>query len=88
MFLDAKYQIWSSFNADYSTHTALALAFIVFFGFKNKLVMCTSILSFICYCILMLYQQYHTIIDIASTSLALTPFFYWLQVKAKNSKLN
>lgn len=88
MFLDVKYQIWSSFNADYSTHTALALVFIVFFGFKNKFVMCTSIFSFISYCILMLYQKYHTFIDIASTSLTLTPLFYWLQAKANNSKFS
>jgi len=75
--LDVQFKIWEGFGSDYSTHTAVCLALL--------LVLCHAvgyiklfIGLFVVYFILMLYQEYHTVLDIVSTSLALAPLFVGL----------
>lgn len=84
MILDKKLNIWSIFGLDYSTHTAFALATLLFLSFtlrKYWLLWCSIL---ICYSVLMLYQGYHTIGDISTTALAVgslivAPYFLLLR---------
>jgi hypothetical protein len=82
MVLDNVFRIWPAFELDYSTHTALSLVFVVYLSSKNKTLLALSILSFLFYVLLMIYQKYHTIEDIISTSVVLKPIF-WLLMHRK-----
>lgn len=88
MFLDIQFNIWSVFESDYSTHSALSLAFVSYFLLKNKAQRIIAVTSLIGYFVLMIYQQYHTITDVLSTSLFLLPFFLFFQIKAQYSRIN
>lgn len=84
MALDNFFSIWQSFALDYSTHTALALALVLtLFNTKvtNKVWRPTLITSFVAYAALMLYQEYHTLADILSTTIVLAPGLYFLTKK-------
>lgn len=78
MYFDNTFNIWPAFHLDYSTHTALALVFVVYLSSKSKTFFVWSALSFIVYVLLMLYQNYHTVADIASTTVVLLPMFWLL----------
>jgi hypothetical protein len=69
MFLDEHMQIWASFGSDYSTHTAVALVFIFALSRQWRSFRIALWASFVAYAALMLYQRYHTLLDIASTAL-------------------
>jgi hypothetical protein len=86
MFLDIRFNIWPAFESDYSTHTALSLVFVSYFLLRSKVQMCIAVTSLIAYFILMVYQQYHTVTDIISTSLVLLPLFLLFQVKGQRVK--
>jgi len=79
MFADIALSIWPSFGADYSTHTALALVFVCYFLLKNMMYRILATLSLIAYFALMMYQQYHTLLDILSTTLVIMPVLLLLQ---------
>ena len=67
LFIDNKIKIWESFGSDYSTHTAFAIAVCVSISVIkkwNKWLLFVILL----YALAMLYQRYHTILDIFSTS--------------------
>lgn len=92
MFLDNAFKIWPGFGLDYSTHTALSLVFVVYLSAKNKTLLLGSVFSFVLYVLLMLYQGYHTVADIFSTSVVLLPILWILfhreiLVKAANKAL-
>ena len=78
MFLDSAFKIWPIFGLDYSTHTALSLVFVVYLSSKSKTLLVLSALSFLLYALLMIYQKYHTLADIVSTSVILIPIFWAL----------
>jgi hypothetical protein len=67
MFVDRRWNVWSAFGLDYSTHTALSLGLVIFLSFSAPrwIVLWTG--SFAGYVLLMLYQRYHSISDIATT---------------------
>lgn len=67
MFLDGRFEIWSTFGLDYSTHTAVALGLTTFVAINNPKLTTIWFGSLIAYVLLMLYQQYHTVADIAVT---------------------
>jgi len=73
-FIDKQLNIWSSLGLDYSTHTAFSVAIVFFVLFKD--IKIYIIISFICYIALMLFQKYHTISDILTTVLAISPLMY------------
>jgi len=75
MMFDNSFKVWPVFDLDYSTHTALSLVFVVYLSSKNKALLVLSVLSFSLYVLLMIYQNYHTIADIVSTSVVLIPVF-------------
>jgi len=79
MALDNHFRIWPSFGLDYSTHTALSLVFVIYLSSKSMPLLVFSLLSFLFYVLLMLYQEYHTLADIISTSaILLLPFWVLL----------
>ncbi|PCK06961.1 MAG: hypothetical protein COA42_16740 [Alteromonadaceae bacterium] len=83
MFLDNATQLWHAFNLDYSTHSSVALAFIMFHLHKRKLVTPPAIGiigSLLAYYLLEIYQQYHSAADILSTVIIIAPLIllgYW-----------
>lgn len=88
MFVDIALNLWPYFGSDYSTHTAIALVFVSYFSLKSKPQMMAAIVSLVAYFALMVYQQYHTVLDILSTSLIMLPVLLWLQLLGhKNSRL-
>lgn len=70
MGLDLALTIWGRWGADYSTHTAFALAFVLFLA-RNSLAAVLWGLSLVLYAILMILLGYHTLADILSTALVL-----------------
>jgi hypothetical protein len=70
MFLDRSLNIWPAFGWDYSTHGAVAIGLVIFLCLNARKAAILWIGSFIGYVLLMLYQGYHTIADIATTIIA------------------
>ncbi|HHS99970.1 MAG TPA: hypothetical protein ENK73_03850 [Thiomicrospira sp.] len=86
MFIDQTFELWPSFGLDYSTHTALALVFVIFIGLNNVKCCIASCLSMFMYAGLMIYQEYHSVLDILTTALVVVPVVYWLQNRALHTK--
>ncbi|WP_299003525.1 hypothetical protein [uncultured Shewanella sp.] len=86
MWLDNIMNIWPRLGLDYSTHTALALVFVVYFSRQSttKRLLATS--SMLLYCLLMLYQQYHSIMDMLTTSIITLPILYLIQLRTSKTK--
>lgn len=61
---------WPSMGLDYSTHAAVALALATAIGASSRWLRLPVALTVLAYFVLMLYQRYHTVADIASTSAA------------------
>jgi hypothetical protein len=78
MFIDRYFLIWQSLNLDYSTHTALALVFVVFLALKCIRLMMFGLVSMLIYAGLMVYQDYHSVLDIVTTGVVVTPVVVWL----------
>lgn len=68
MFFDARFNIWSTFGLDYSTHTAVALVLVAFLTANRPRLTVLWVGSLIAYVLLMLYQGYHTVSDITVTA--------------------
>ena len=67
-YLDSLFHWWPAFGSDYSTHTAFILVVCVTISMG---VQATRWLTgvFIAYMLAMMYQDYHTLLDIVSTTL-------------------
>ncbi|GAM62874.1 hypothetical protein JCM19232_4551 [Vibrio ishigakensis] len=74
-FVDIALDIWPSFGSDYSTHTAVALVLVVQIWMLNVRFGVLSALSLAGYMQLMNFLDYHTYLDMVSTSLFLLPVF-------------
>ena len=76
IFIVNAFLLWPSLGLDYSTHTAVALSLVF--------ALCTCFpsrwkffaLSMFAYAVLMVYQQYHSVSDIVSTSAAISLFSF------------
>ncbi len=85
MFLDRWIKFWSAMGLDFSTHTAIAWVFVVFLFDRTKTTKKINVsqafvvLSMGAYIVLMLYQKYHTGLDVFSTSMVIVPIFVLLQ---------
>lgn len=83
MFIDGFAHLWESLSMDYSTHSAVALALIIFHVHKRRLQSApaiTLVISLVGYYGLEVYQQYHTVLDIISTAVVVGPAIvaaYW-----------
>ena len=88
MFIDNAMHIWPRFNLDYSTHTALALVFVQsIWQIISNVKIFTKIfliLSFVSYLLLMKWMAYHSVRDMLTTILVLTPFFVTLTILFKH----
>lgn len=82
MGLDNQLRLWPRWGLDYSTHTAFALALVLFLWVCGKyrwLWPCT----FVAYLVLMVYQGYHSPADIVTTIAVVGPLcgsillLYW-----------
>ncbi|WP_331347052.1 hypothetical protein [Cellvibrio sp. UBA7661] len=71
MFFDKAVGLWPTLGLDYSTHTAVALSLV--FALCNIFPdrWRWLVVSMLAYAGLMLYQQYHSLLDIISTSVVL-----------------
>lgn len=81
MFLDNSVGIWSAFNLDYSTHTAIALVFIGYFLVYRSKLRGVMVLSLVGYAALMMHQKYHTLTDIITTTVCVMPVILLCQYK-------
>jgi hypothetical protein len=68
MLIDGQLRLWPAFGADYSTHTALALALVGLWHTTGKRMLAVGLAIFVAYIALMLYQRYHTPLDIVTTA--------------------
>ena len=68
LFIDNRADLWKSFGSDYSTHTAFAIATSIAIIAGTRWGKWLAIL-FSLYVIAMLYQDYHSVLDIVTTSL-------------------
>ena len=87
MAIDNYFRLWSGFNLDYSTHTAVALALTLFLSKSQTTYVKFAWASLIAYALLMLYQQYHTIADILSTAIAVATPALFIQLLLRRSRL-
>lgn len=81
MFFDNALGIWPAFNLDYSTHTAIALVFIGYFLVYTPKLRGGMVLSMVGYAALMMYQKYHTLSDIITTTACVMPVILLCQYK-------
>lgn len=89
MLVDAWLGLWPAFQLDYSTHSALALVFIISLAQISRRALWIASSSFITYCALMLYQQYHSLLDMVTTTLVVAPVIIWLHYRQSlNSQKN
>lgn len=76
LFADNRLKIWHSISSDYSTHTAFAIAACISISaVKNwpRILVCI----FCFYGAAILYQQYHSLLDVLSTSFVIgLPLLY------------
>ncbi|WP_241213020.1 hypothetical protein [Vibrio tubiashii] len=80
MFADKYTGAYAAVSLDYSTHTALALVFVTTLVLSHDWVKRGILLSLLMYGGLMLYQGYHSWLDIALTTLMTLPVL--LRLKA------
>ncbi len=79
MLLDSCLNIWPSLGMDYSTHSAIALLFVVDLSLKNRILLLFAPLSLCAYFYLMWFLNYHSVADMLTTSLLLLPVFLYLK---------
>ena len=74
MFIDKSFGLWPAFGADYSTHTAVALSLAFSLCILAPRRARWIVGSMFAYAALMVYQQYHSILDIVSTAAVISLF--------------
>ncbi len=79
-FMDKYFEFWLYFGWDYSTHSALSLVLVMCLSVMWQRLLTLWLISLLGYFLLMVYQQYHSVIDIVSTVIVvagiLLPLFY------------
>lgn len=85
MILDNALGLWPLLNLDYSTHTSLALVFVVYLAFISSHLFVCAVGSMLFYIALMLYQEYHSLLDVLVTTIAILPGLLWLNIKFNHS---
>ncbi|HEY7865899.1 MAG TPA: hypothetical protein VIC51_07825 [Psychromonas sp.] len=84
MFVDNYFNIWPIWGLDYSTHSAVALIFVVNLTWRNKILLYLAPLSLCVYLCLMRLLKYHSFADMLSTVLVLLPILiYWQKGRVK-----
>ncbi len=75
--LDLWLQIWPKWGMDFSTHSAIIVPSLWLISQHRRLNLIYSLLA-LSYFYLMIELQYHTLVDIVSTLLFVTPWVYWV----------
>lgn len=75
MYADGVLLLWGRIGADYSTHTAFALVLCMLVSSITRQFMVAASLLFLGYVALMLYQRYHTLLDVVTTVIAVAAVF-------------
>ncbi len=86
MFLDAHFGLWPAWSLDYSTHTAVALVLVLFLVARRPRLTGLWVGSLIAYALLMVYQRYHTLADIASTAAVVVLPVWWVFARLSVSR--
>jgi hypothetical protein len=73
MFTDNRLHFWPSLGLDYSTHTAFAVAVVTSIGAMNYRWLFFLVPVLVAYAGLMMYQGYHSLMDILTTALVIAP---------------
>ncbi|RKF15723.1 hypothetical protein DBZ36_15185 [Alginatibacterium sediminis] len=81
MLLDAWLGIWPALNLDYSTHTAIALAFCAHHITYRVKWTIPVVLGLLAYLQLMKFMHYHSYLDMLTTSLCLVPLLWMVWLK-------
>jgi len=74
MFIDKALGLWPAFGSDYSTHTAVALSLVFALCVLTPRNAKWIAGSMFAYAALMVYQQYHSVLDIVSTAAVISIF--------------
>ncbi len=74
MFIDKALGLWPAFGSDYSTHTAVALSLVFALCVLTPRQAKWIAGSMFAYAALMVYQQYHSVLDIVSTTSLISLF--------------
>jgi len=91
MFVDNYFDIWPILGLDYSTHSAVALVFVVNLTVRNTMLLYLAPLSLGVYLCLMRLLNYHSFADTLVTVLVLLPvLIYWqkrlIKTRLKSSR--
>ncbi|MFT7052987.1 MAG: hypothetical protein ACJAU1_000538 [Psychromonas sp.] len=87
MFADNYFDIWPIWGLDYSTHSAVALIFVVNLKWRNRMLLYLAPLSLCVYLCLMRLLNYHSFADTFSTVLVLLPILIYCQKGRVNMRL-
>lgn len=71
-WMDARWQIWASVGMDYSTHSGFAAVLVVSIWLWKRAAGVVATVIGAAYAVLMVYQRYHSIADIATTVAPIT----------------
>lgn len=89
-FIDAQLRLWASVNLDYSTHTAVFVAIASSLWQHGRWLRGAVVVLGGAYASLMLYQRYHSWLDITSTALVvmipLVALWWWWKSRLKASE--
>jgi hypothetical protein len=72
-WVDAQLKLWPAVGLDYSSHTGVHVAIVASLWMIDRRFGIAGVVIALLYAALMVYQKYHTILDIASTALAVVP---------------
>lgn len=75
--LDLWLEIWPAWGMDFSTHTAIIVPPLWLISQHRRLSLIYGLLA-LSYLYLMIELQYHTLVDIVSTLLFVTPWVYFV----------
>jgi hypothetical protein len=88
--VDAQLRVWPSMGLDYSTHTAVYVAIGSSLWQHGRWLRMAAVVLGGAYAALMLYQRYHSWLDITSTALVmlipLVALWWWWQGRSKASE--
>ena len=85
--IDAQIRLWPSLGLDYSTHTAVFVAIASSLWQHGRWLRIAAVALAVAYAALMLFQRYHSWLDIMSTTLVmLIPVFALWLAWARRSK--
>jgi hypothetical protein len=79
-WLDQLLGIWATLQLDYSSHTGFAAVLLVSLSIWNRKLILPSAVVLLSYVALMLYQKYHSIVDILTTAVIIVPLTTVLQL--------